>query len=469
MLRRPPGAPLSQRVPDRLRLNLDGYRLCLFVLTVLTISRIHQHFSILKSARPGLLLVAFAGLFAVLNIKGLAGMKAFQAWPARVILAFLVLACVSAPFGISLGAAGSFILSDYSKTILYAVFVLMALRTASDLFTFAWAYVIGTAVLAWMAYFVFGLSTYGSQAARLGNLYAWDGNDVGVLMLIGLAFTVLTFQTSGRLGRYFSLLMLPAIGITIGRTGSRGAFLGLVACTGALLFMLKTVPVRKRLGFVAAVAISLVVFAPPGYWAQMGTITNIKEDYNWSSVDGRRQIIMRGLKYMGANPVFGLGINNFMRAECLDPNSEKVRNYQPGTGSALVCKAPHNSYLQAGAELGIPGLLLWLLMVFGGIKGMFGLRRRLPMSWSEGTPEERFLYRAPLYLGVAMVAFAVSSTFVGFAWLDPVYFLAAMMAGVYSITEARLRHRKPAVARSARRRVTAPVAALRQTPPSWSR
>jgi hypothetical protein len=69
---------------------------------------------------------------------------------------------------------------------------------------------------------------------------------------------------------------------------------------------------------------------------------------------------------------------------------------------------------------------------------MFRLRRRLPAAWQYGSHEDRFLYNMPLYLCVAMVGFAVSSVFVSFAWVDPVYFLLALMSGVYWVTAQRM-------------------------------
>jgi O-antigen ligase len=243
-----------------------------------------------------------------------------------------------------------------------------------------------------------------------------------------------------------------AVVVTIGRTGSRGAFVGTLASGAALLLAATSVSMARRVGFVLSVALALVVFAPRGYWAQMNTMADITDDYNWNALDGRRQIAERGLHYMWTHAAFGVGINNFARAECLDPDSPKVRFHATGTG--LRCTAPHNSIVQAGAELGIPGLILWLTMICGGVVGMFRLRGRLPAAWARGTPEEQFLHRLPLYLGVAMVGFAVSSTFVGFAWLDLVYFLAALMSGAYAVALQRtgvppVRYRSKSARRSA--------------------
>ena len=98
------------------------------------------------------------------------------------------------------------------------------------------------------------------------------------------------------------------IGGTIAKTGSRGAFLGLIAVGMALLLMLKNVPVGKRLAFVAAVTVvALAFFAPSGYWTQMNTLTSPKEDYNWTSPTGRREVFKRGIGYMMRNPFTGIG------------------------------------------------------------------------------------------------------------------------------------------------------------------
>ena len=50
-----------------LRVKFDPFRIFLFVLTVMTISRIHQHFKPIAVVRPALLMTAMAGLYAYLN------------------------------------------------------------------------------------------------------------------------------------------------------------------------------------------------------------------------------------------------------------------------------------------------------------------------------------------------------------------------------------------------------------------
>jgi len=66
------------------------------------------------------------------------------------------------------------------------------------------------------------------------------------------------------------------------------------------------------------------------------------------------------------------------------------------------------------------------------------LRRRLPEHWSRGNRDERLLFHAPLHLLLAMLGFAVTCSFVSFAFLDPVYILAAFMSGLYVALDTHL-------------------------------
>lgn len=70
---------------------------------------------------------------------------------------------------------------------------------------------------------------------------------------------------------------------------------------------------------------------------------------------------------------------------------------------------------------------------------MRALSKRLPRHWQTGDFEARFLYYAPRYLLICVVGFAVTSFFVSHAYLDPIYILAALMAGTFNAVAAKLR------------------------------
>jgi O-antigen ligase len=349
------------------------------------------------------------------------------------------LACLSAPFGISLGHSAVFLLNVYVKTIIFAFLVIASVRTARDLYALVWAGVLSAGWLAYTSMFVFKMVTYGGYA-RLAHLDTYDANDVGLVMLVGLALTLLAFQTSRFAGKWACGLVLVGIGATIAKSGSRGAFVGLVALGAGLLVLAHRVPVPKRLAFVGATVFAMIVFAPPGYWDQMKTISNPKGDYNWNTVNGRREVALRGLGYMMSYPVFGVGINNFAMAEC--SISAKAREHVDG--EPIRCTPPHNAYVEAAAETGVPGGLLWIAMVPGGIAWLIRLRRRLPPDWAVGDAEQRFLYLCTLYFAVLLAGYAAGSFFLSFTWYDVSYYIFALLAGLeVAVAEKMRRPRVP--------------------------
>lgn len=416
---------------ERLAIVRDPLRALLFVLTILTISRVHQHYPMLAKFRPALLLITASIGYAFLNPRSLTRRNVLKNWPMRLIVVLGILACLSVVFGISLGGSASFFLGTYSKTLAYAFLLAISIRHARDLFTFVWAYVIACTILTYFSLFVFGLSKESaSYVERLSELYTYDSNDLGVVMMIGFPLTLLLLTLERGANRWFLLLNLVGISAAMARSGSRGGFLGFVAVGGAGLLLVNGVSAARRLSLLAATLFVIAVGAPPGYWKQMATIMDPTEGYNYTSDEGRHALMQRAVGYMNRYPAFGLGIGNFGRAECtISTKAALARINGP-----LRCSAPHNSYLQAGAELGIPGLFTWAALVIGGIAAPIRLRRRLPRSWRKGTPTERFIYSATTFFSVAMIGFAVTSFFVSFAWLDPLYVMGAFITGLYVAT-----------------------------------
>ena len=424
-----------EAVSGQLALVRDPLRIALFALTILNVSRVHQHYPVLMKLRPALLLVVVSVAYAYLHPHLLTRANVLKLWPMRLIAILGVLSCFSAAFGISLGRSASFILDTYVKVLAYAFLVALSIRHVRDLYTLVWAYVISCGILTYFSLFVFGLARgSGSYVTRLNDLYTYDSNDLVVVMMVGLALTLLLLVVARGGRRWLVLLIVLGIAATIARSGSRGGFLGFVAAIAGALVLVNSVSASRRISLLAAMLIALAIGAPPGYWKQMGTILQPKEDYNYSSLDGRRVLMQRGLYYMERYPIFGLGINNFARAECtISPKLESLRVNGP-----MRCTPPHNSYLQAATELGVPGIVVWLSLVVGGIVAPLRLRRRLPRSWRHGTDAERFIYGATSFFPVAMIGFAVPSFFVSFAWVDTLYLLSALIAGLYVAARAQI-------------------------------
>src|SRR6476660_7853273 len=85
------GARAAVAATNKLFIIRDPLRISLFVLTVLTISRVHEHYSILAKLRPGQLLVVASVGYAYLNPRFLTRVNVFRFWPTRLVLALAIL------------------------------------------------------------------------------------------------------------------------------------------------------------------------------------------------------------------------------------------------------------------------------------------------------------------------------------------------------------------------------------------
>jgi O-antigen ligase len=112
------------------------------------------------------------------------------------------------------------------------------------------------------------------------------------------------------------------------------------------------------------------------------------------------------------NPILGVGPGNFATAEgTLSPLAERQM-----WGIGVRWNAPHNSFVQVAAELGIPGLTLYIAVIASAFRA---LRRATPL-----TPA----------LTASLLGFVVGSFFLSLAYSDMFYTLVALAVGVQKVT-----------------------------------
>ena len=432
--RRPARRPLQRFT--RWAPHVDAIRGSLFGITLVSISAIHLYLGPLRSIRPTVTFLLISCVAALLNPKAMAWSNLTRSRPARAVLLLLLLIVGSAVFGLSFGGSASLLVDRYYKVLVVFFLMVGAVRNARDLAILVWSYVTAIGVLLILSATVLEMDTTSTGLGRMGGGETmYDANDLGMLFLMGLPTALLTYYTSGRLGRIISIVVILGIPAAIALTGSRGAMVGLVVQAPILFLCLRRVGVMTRLGGGALIVGGLALGAPDGYWDQMRTILDPSEDYNVASDYGRVEIAKRGVGYMLAYPVFGVGMNNFGRAEgTISPIAER----RMAEGEAVQWIAPHNTFVQVGAELGIPALLVWLSLLYGGSVGLWRLRRRIPVEWERQTPERRFLREACLFLPASFVAFATTSYFLNHAYTPPPYILFSFLAGVVLLVEREL-------------------------------
>jgi O-antigen ligase len=263
----------------------------------------------------------------------------------------------------------------------------------------------------------------------------FDANDLGMILVMALPLALLFFFNGKPLTRMLSLGTMIGIPVTIALTGSRGAIIGLVVVGMTILFTLRRVSAAKRITILAAVMAGLFFAAPDGYWKQMGTLLNLKQDYNISEEYGRSGIAKRGIGYMLGHPLFGVGVANFARAEgTISP----IASARLSQGLSVEWIAPHNTYVQVGAEMGVPAVVIWLSLLFGGTVGLWRIGKRLPASWEGESAERKFLSDVCVFLPISFLGFAVTSLFLSHAYTIVAYILFAYLGGAYLLVHREL-------------------------------
>jgi O-antigen ligase len=166
--------------------------------------------------------------------------------------------------------------------------------------------------------------------------------------------------------------------------------------------------------------ISALVIAPDSFRDRMLALARGEADYNQTSEDGRIAIWKRGISYGLADPVFGVGPGTFITRDGIG---------KADLGLTGKWSAAHNTYVQAFAEVGLPGLFLFLGVLVAIGRDAVSVFRSDPLGKGLGRPE----YFA------ALVTFAVGAGFLSFLYSHMTWIFLASLGAMVSSSAARRR------------------------------
>jgi O-antigen ligase len=404
---------------DALLVAVAGYLLT-------AVGRVHQLFPVLEVFRPA----ALTGLLAIVFYASDRGeqRRSRDVWvgPTKYIAAFFVWMVLSTSGALVAGTSVDVVFGNFLKTALMYVVVAGAIRGPRDVERLALVYFVAATLYAAVVIVRFDLGS--GEAWRLGRLYYYDANDFATFVVTAMPFG-LYFLHAGRAipTRAFAAVSIAVLALAFVRTGSRGGFIALIAVAAFVLLRYSAIALRWRIGATALVALILLGTASDQYWTQMGTILS-DADYNRTDESGRMQIWRRGVGYMLGHPVFGVGPGNFQAAEGM--LSSFADRQQVGRG--VRWNAAHNSYIQVGAELGIPGLGIFI----GIIVSTFGLLRRTVRGETADEDSEDSSRALTNALMASLVAFVVGAYFLSLAYTELFYTLVGLTVGLWKVTIA---------------------------------
>jgi putative inorganic carbon (HCO3(-)) transporter len=253
-----------------------------------------------------------------------------------------------------------------------------------------------------------GLRIEGLVGGMFGN-----PNDLATALDILLPFAVAITLASKGLARLFYLGCAAILTVGVLVTLSRGGFLGLMATGGVLLWKLGR---GRRLKTILATGLICgILFAvlPGGYGARIATIFNNEQDKE-GSAQQRRELMERAASIAISRPIVGVGMGNFHIYSISE-------------------KEAHNAYLEIAAELGVMGLIAYLIVILAPLRSLRRIERQTRDMRSKS---EREMYGLSVCIQAAFIAYIVCSFFASIQYLWYLYYTAAYAVALRQIYAA---------------------------------
>jgi putative inorganic carbon (HCO3(-)) transporter len=324
--------------------------LFLLIFMMVAVGRIQEFVPFFAEIRLGLLTGALAIGAWLLGPGGFAQKVPLDSKQMRYILGLLALALLTIPLSVWPGNSFDYLTQRYWKNVLLFVLVLYWCRTIKDIRWMVWI-----CCFAGLSLIVGGILSGEIEGRFFEKAKSYDPNDLCLLLVMIIPLAVYLYQSvgPGLRGLALGLLLVILYGIIL--TQSRGGFLSLLVAGGLMMWRGSW----SRSTKLVVIVIAVVMFsslAGKVYWDRIGTIWSPRSELDQTGA-GRTEIWKTGLMLMLTRPM-GVGIDGFETAEGLSH------------GGKGKWSAPHNSFLQVGAELSPVGLILFMLLLGHTIRGL---------------------------------------------------------------------------------------------------
>ena len=366
---------------------------------------------------PLVKIVAMSVLTIYILSKGAAGDR-LSVWTLEMtmLVAIAALGLLFMPIAASPKDSLDTLTDPYLKTVIIFILMVNLVDTRQRIFSLWKLVVICGAALGVGAIRSYMKGEFAAQGLRIEGLVGGmfeNPNDLATALNILLPFAVALTGASKGLARLFYLGCAAFLTIGVLVTLSRGGFLGLIASSGVLLWKLGRG--RRLKTTLGAALICGILFAvmPGGYENRIATIFNNEQDQTGSAQE-RRELMERAASIAINRPIVGVGMGNF--------HIYSIRE-----------KEAHNAYLEIAAELGVMGLIAYLIVIFAPLRSLHRIERQTRGMRSKS---EREMYWLSVSIQAAFVAYMVCSFFASIQYLWYLYYTAAYAVALRQIHAA---------------------------------
>jgi O-antigen ligase len=329
-------------------------------------------------------------------------------------------AILTIPWSYWPGGSVAFLLTAYFKTLVIFCLLANVVVTLERLKAIVWGLSLMAAPLA-----AYGIRQYLSGGfvadGAMNRIASYEApltqnpNDLALMLNLIFPLTaalLLSRRTLVARAALLGLMALDAAAIVV--SFSRAGFLTLT--TTLLLYIGRLVRRPERGWGLAVIVLALLSFPflPAGYLERLGTISDVEADPT-GSAQARWADTVAAVRYVVHHPIVGAGVG--MNVLALN----EVR------GPAW--KEVHNVYLEHAVDLGLPGLVLFLVLLTGCFRTAGEVRRR-----AAGTPALRDLFCLAEGIQISLAAFAVAALFHPVAYHFYFYYIAGLALALRAVS-----------------------------------
>jgi O-antigen ligase len=300
--------------------------------------------------------IAMAGLIPALFFQS-GGLKKISQEMRYLVLLFLHLV-ICIPFSMWSGGSFEQILNEFSKVVLIALCVAVAVNSLRRLRQLLFVQACAVGVMVLLALLGFGKTVSDRtgavrQAGVVGGIFE-NPNDFAFAIAIIFPLAV-WFWVSSRslLGKLFwavnAISMIYMVFLTLSRGGLLAIAMSAVLCVWELGYKSKR---NSLIVLVVVAALVLVMVAPGRLATRVQSMFDLAKDETGSGW-ARRALLIKGIETALSRPLFGVGPGNF----------PIFSGDWHGT---------HNTYVQFASEAGIPAILLFCIILW---KSFANIRR----------------------------------------------------------------------------------------------
>lgn len=352
----------------------------------------------------GLLLYAVAALAGSIQ-------RSIATTPGKLLIALTGIMIVAALFGAWPGGSLKVLSDQWSKSFpFYFTVVGLCISTgqiARFLRTIAIALTVMCVVALWRGDNMLG-------RLMIDNSRFADPNDLAIVCLLGLAcLAFLLSRKQKMLSRLAYFVMFGVCFYALIRTGSRGAFLGLVAGIVYLFWKASAIGKLKMATAVGALVFFAAIILPPEVYVRYAALFSDEAKGSDThealaaegSSEARLHLLWQSLTMTITHPLLGVGPGNFAVVE---NEMAKEKGFVKGSWHET-----HNMYTQISSENGVVAAVIYIAVLLLALKAT-----NRTMKIAKHHPNASDVYNSAFWLRAGLMMFAVSGFFLSVAYSD---------------------------------------------------